>query len=204
MSRAIIAILRGIHPHEAKDIAAALITAGIDRIEVPTNSPDWAQSVEIMANAFGDQALIGAGTVLTTAQVDAVAQAGGQLIVSPNCDPQVIAHTKSLGLHSWPGVFTPTEAFAALRAGADGLKLFPGSMAGPSGLQALRAVLPAGTQVFAVGGAGPDNFDTWIEASADGFGIGSAIYKPGMKAEQVSKAAQNIVTAYDTALAGCR
>lgn len=201
MNRPLIAILRGIKPSEAVEIAAALLDAGIDRIEVPTNSPDPFDSIGKICNAFGDSALIGAGTILTTDQVDQVAAVGGKLIVSPNCDPAVIKHTKANGMQSWPGVFTPTEAFKALQAGADGLKLFPGSMAGPSGLQAMRAILPVGTQVFAVGGAGPENFDKWIAASADGFGLGSAIYKPGMTARDVGVAAKAIVTAYDAAIA---
>ena len=201
MNRPLIAILRGIKPSEAVEIAAALLDAGIDRIEVPTNSPDPFDSIGKICDAFGDSALIGAGTILTTDQVDQVAAVGGKLIVSPNCDPAVIKHTKANGMQSWPGVFTPTEAFKALQAGADGLKLFPGSMAGPSGLQAMRAILPVGTQVFAVGGAGPENFDKWIAASADGFGLGSAIYKPGMTARDVGVAAKAIVTAYDTAIA---
>ena len=201
MSRPLIAILRGIKPSEALEIAAALLDAGIDRIEVPTNSPDPYDSIGKIVDAFGKDALIGAGTILTTDQVDQVAAVGGKLIVSPNCDATVITHTKTRGMQSWPGVFTPTEAFTALQAGADGLKLFPGSMAGPSGLQAMRAILPVGTQVFAVGGAGPDNFDKWIAASADGFGLGSAIYKPGMTAKDVGVAAKAIVAAYDAAIA---
>jgi 2-dehydro-3-deoxyphosphogalactonate aldolase len=201
MNRPLIAILRGIKPSEAVEIAAVLLDAGIDRIEVPTNSPDPFDSIGKICDAFGDSALIGAGTILTTDQVDQVAAVGGKLIVSPNCDPAVIKHTKANGMQSWPGVFTPTEAFKALQAGADGLKLFPGSMAGPSGLQAMRAILPVGTQVFAVGGAGPENFDKWIAASADGFGLGSAIYKPGMTARDVGVAAKAIVTAYDAAIA---
>ena len=128
--------------------------------------------------------------------VEAVAAAGGKLIVSPNCNTDVIKRTKALGMQSWPGIFTPTEAFAALDAGADGLKLFPGKMAGPSGLAALRAVLPKGTPVYAVGGAGPDNFAEWIAASADGFGIGSALYKSGLTAEDVATRAAAIVAAY--------
>ena len=201
MNRPLIAILRGIKPSEAVEIAAALLDAGIDRIEVTTNSPDPFDSIGKICDAFGDSAVIGAGTILTTDQVDQVAAVGGKLIVSPNCDPAVIKHTKANGMQSWPGVFTPTEAFKALKAGADGLKLFPGSMAGPSGLQAMRAILPVGTQVFAVGGAGPENFDKWIAASADGFGLGSAIYKPGMTARDVGVAAKAIVTAYDAAIA---
>ena len=197
MSRPIIAILRGLTPDEAGPVGHALVQAGIDRIEVPLNSPDPLESIRILASDIGDRALIGAGTVLTPDQVDAVADAGGKLIVSPNCDVSVVQRAIALELQSWPGVFTPTEAFTALQAGATGLKLFPGSMAGPSGLAAMRAILPPGTQVYAVGGAGPENFDQWIKASADGFGIGSALYKPGVSVAEVSDHAQQIVAAYD-------
>ncbi len=200
MSRPIIAILRGLRPTEAEVVGQVLLEAGIDRIEVPLNSPDPLDSISILAAAYGDRALIGAGTVLTAEQVDAVANANGKLIVSPNCDTEVIRRTSELGLQSWPGVFTPTEAFAALNAGATGLKLFPGILAGPAGLSAVRAVLPKGTQVFTVGGAGPENFDQWIAASADGFGIGSALYKPGMELGEIADRANQIVAAYDTAV----
>ncbi|WP_171132835.1 MULTISPECIES: 2-dehydro-3-deoxy-6-phosphogalactonate aldolase [unclassified Ruegeria] len=201
MSRSLIAILRGLTPAEAVDVGQALIDAGIDKIEVPMNSPDPLDSIGALAQTFGDRALIGAGTVLSVEQVDGVASVGGKLIVSPNCDTEVIAHTAKLGLESWPGIFTPTEAFAALKAGATGLKLFPGVMAGTTGLAALRAVLPEGTQVYAVGGAGPENFGDWFKASADGFGIGSALYKPGMSVDDIATRAAQIVSAYDAALA---
>lgn len=197
MSRPIIAILRGVKPAEAVGIAGVILAAGIDKIEVPLNSPSPFNSINTIVKAYGDQALIGAGTVLTTAQVKQVRSAGGQLVVSPNCDPAVIAATIAEGMQSWPGVFTPSEALAALQAGATGLKLFPGDMAGPKGLKAMRAILPLGTQVYAVGGAAPDNFSKWIEASADGFGLGSAIYKPGDNLETVAAKAQAIVTAFD-------
>lgn len=201
MSRPIIAILRGIAPNEAAAVGAVLVDAGITRIEVPMNSPQPLQSISALASATRDaRALIGAGTVLTAAQVEGVANAGGRLVVSPNTDADVIARTVELKMESWPGVFTPTEAFAALKAGATGLKLFPGSMAGPSGLKALRAVLPEGTEVFAVGGAGPENFGDWLKASADGFGIGSALYKPGMALEEIGQRAAEIVAAYDEAV----
>lgn len=200
MSRALIAILRGVEPEEAIAMAEALIDAGIDRIEVPLNSPEPLRSIEAMVQSLGQQALIGAGTVLTTADVQQVASVGGRLIVSPNCDTEVIAQSCALNLQSWPGVFTPSEAFAALKAGATGLKLFPGSMAGPSGLSAMKAVLPRDKPVYAVGGAGPENFGDWIAAGADGFGIGSALFKPGYSVAEVTTRAADIVAAYDTAI----
>jgi len=139
--------------------------------------------------------------VLTTGEVEAVARAGGQLVVSPNCDTDVIARTRDLGLQSWPGFLTPTEAFAALGAGANGLKLFPAAQAEPAGLAAMRAVLPTDTPVYAVGGAGPGNFRDWLMAGANGFGIGSALFRPGMETAELAERATRIVAAYDEATA---
>ena len=198
MSRPLIAILRGIQPSEAVSIADVILEAGIDKIEVPLNSPNPFDSIRAIAKKYGNQALIGAGTVLTVAQVKQVRAAGGQLVVSPNCDPNVIRATIAEGMQSWPGVFTPSEALTALKAGATGLKLFPGDMAGPNGLKAMRAILPIGTKVYAVGGTAPDNFSQWVEASANGFGLGTAIYKPGDTAEIVTIKAGAIVKAYDS------
>ena len=197
--RPLIAILRGVTTAEAADMAKALVDAGITKIEVPLNSPTPFDSITAMKTAVGDTAMIGAGTVLSTGDVGRVRDAGGQIIVSPNCDQRVIVATKSAGLESWPGVMTPSECFLALKSGADGLKVFPASLLGPDGIKAIRAVLPEGTQVYAVGGAGPDNFGAWLAATADGFGIGSALFKPGMSVSDVAMRAKSVVAAYEVA-----
>lgn len=199
MTRNLVAILRGLTPSEAPAIGAALIEAGVTNIEVPLNSPDPLDSIAILQERFGKQARIGAGTVLTPDQVRAVAATGARLIVSPNCDPAVIAATKDAGMDSFPGVMTPTEAFAAIAAGCDALKLFPGELVGAKGLRAMAAVLPRDMPLYAVGGVSAENMGEWLAAGASGFGIGSSIYKPGDSAETVSQKARAIAAAWDAA-----
>jgi len=197
MSRPLIAILRGIERREAVGVAEVLIDAGIDRIEVPLNSPDPFESIGRMVEAHKDHATIGAGTVLTAEQVAHVCRVEGSLVVSPNCEKAVIKATKTLGMLSFPGVLTPTECFNALKWGADGLKVFPAFQMGTEGLKAMRAVLPAETQVYMVGGVGPDNFGEWLRAGANGFGIGSYLYKPGDSLADITAKALEIVAAWD-------
>jgi 2-dehydro-3-deoxyphosphogalactonate aldolase len=200
MSRNIIAILRGITLEEAEPVCEALLEAGLTTIEIPLNSPQPLQSIGILAKRFGSVATIGAGTVLTAQQVRDVTSAGGRIIVSPSFDAEVVNETKLRKLASWPGVLTPSECFAALKAGADGLKIFPCSVIGPAGVKAMRAVLPKQTLIYAVGGAGPTNFASWFAAGVNGFGIGTALYEPGRSVVELGQAAREIVEAYDAAL----
>lgn len=197
MSRNLIAILRGITPAEVLDHATALLDAGIEAIEVPLNSPEPWDSIARLLDRHGAQARIGAGTVLTVAQVQRLAGMGARLVVSPDCNPAVIAATRAAGMESWPGVMTPTECLSAVAAGATGLKLFPASIIGPGGLAAIRAVLPPALPVYAVGGAGPDDFAAWRAAGAAGFGLGSALYRPGQTPQQTAAAAATVVAAWD-------
>ncbi|MBU2935489.1 MULTISPECIES: 2-dehydro-3-deoxy-6-phosphogalactonate aldolase [Pacificibacter] len=197
MSRNIIAILRGVQPSEVHAIAQTLIAQGIDKIEVPLNSPDPFTSIETLVTKFQGQGTFGAGTVLTTEDVTRLADIGAQMIVSPNCHPEVIKATKAAGMLSFPGVMTPSECFAALDAGADALKFFPGELVGPVGLRAMRAVLPKDIDCFAVGGAKAENFGAWVQAGATGFGIGSALYRVGDTAADVAQKAADMVQAYD-------
>jgi 2-dehydro-3-deoxyphosphogalactonate aldolase len=181
----LVAILRGLTPAEALPVGQALVATGWGLIEVPLNSPQPLDSIAAMASAFPD-ALVGAGTVLNISDVQNVDAAGGQLIVSPNYNPAVVREAVRLGLVCMPGVMTASEAFAALEAGAAGLKIFPAEMITPAVVKALRAVLPPATVVFPVGGITIENMPAFLSAGANGFGIGSALYKPGMEAQQVS------------------
>ena len=190
----LIAILRGIQPSEALPVGQALVDAGWSLIEVPLNSPKPLDSIAAMASAF-PQTLIGAGTVLSTQDVREVHAAGGQLIVSPNFNPVVVREAVRLGLVCLPGVMTPSEAFAALQAGATGLKLFPAEMLTPAAVKALRAVLPGGALLFPVGGITLENMGAYLAAGAHGLGIGSALYKPAMAMQQLSKNAIEFIAA---------
>ena len=197
MTDRIIAILRGVRPDEVVAIAGALVDAGITRIEVPLNSPDPFDSIAKAARELGNTADIGAGTVIRPEDVDAVHEAGGTFIVSPNCDPAVIARASAHDMPAFPGVFTPTEAFAAIAAGAAGLKFFPAELLGPAGIKAMKAVLPADMPVYAVGGAGPDNFGAFLSSGCHGFGLGSFLYKPGMTPDDVRIRADAAVAALE-------
>ena len=195
--RHLIAILRGITTAEVVGVCEALADAGISMIEVPLNSPHAVRSIGVAADALSARARIGAGTVLTAANVDAVADAGGTFIVSPDTNPAVIERTRGRGLGSYPGVFSPSDAFTAIRAGATGLKFFPAEVLGPRGIRAMKAVLPPDLPLYAVGGANPDNFGEYFAAGCVGFGLGTYLYKPGMDINETAARAQAAVSAYD-------
>lgn len=191
----VIAILRGITPDEVIAVGRALMECGIHIIEIPLNSPEPLESIRRLSGDVGDKAIIGAGTVLRVSDVAAVKAAGGQLIVSPNTDPVVIAATVEAGMLSVPGYFTPTEAFVAIHAGAHAVKLFPAEAASPAVVKAQRAVLPTGFPLFIVGGVQPQDATKWLFAGASGFGLGGALYRPGYTAAQVHAAASQFVAA---------
>ncbi len=191
----LVAIIRGVTPDEVEAIGAAVFEAGIRIIEVPLNSPEPLRSIELLAAALGEDALIGAGTVLDAADVQRVRDIGGRLIVSPNTNPEVIAATVAAGMVSSPGYYTPSEAFAALRAGAHALKLFPAENATPAVLKAQKAVLPKDVPFLVVGGIKPDNMRPWLDAGASGFGLGGGLYQPGQSPDDTAAKARAYVAA---------
>ena len=191
----LVAIIRGVTPADAHDTAAALFEAGIRIIEVPLNSPDPFESIRIIADAFGDRALVGAGTVLELSGVNKVKEAGGRLIVSPNTNTDVIKAAVAAGLVSSPGYFTPSEAFAAIEAGAHSIKLFPAEAASPAVVKAQKAVLPGDIPLIVVGGVTPQSIPEWLAAGADGFGLGGGLYKPGQDAQTTLTKARDYVEA---------
>ena len=197
----IIAILRGVSPAEVVAVTQTLYDAGVRIVEVPLNSPEPFTSIDMLAKAFGDKMVVGAGTVLSEQDVNLLKEHGGQISVSPDCNPATIARAVALGLDPLPGVFTPTEAFAAIRAGAKHLKLFPAEAASPLTIKAWKAVLPKHVQVHAVGGVTPENMKDWLSAGASGFGIGSALYKQGMALSKISESAHTLVSAWKRARA---
>lgn len=201
LRRSLVAILRGVTPDSVEAIADVLIEAGFEAIEVPLNSPEPLVSIGRLATRHGDRALIGGGTILTPRAVDDVADAGGRLMVSPNFRRDVVERAAERGMVTMPGVFTASEAFAALDAGASGLKFFPAGALGTGGIAALRAVLPKDTVIGAVGGVGPETMPAYVAAGVTAFGLGTGLYRPGDDAETVRGRARAAVAAYDQAMA---
>ncbi|MBP0115276.1 MULTISPECIES: 2-dehydro-3-deoxy-6-phosphogalactonate aldolase [Bradyrhizobium] len=201
MKRPLVAILRGVRPEETEAIVGVLIEAGMTAIEIPLNSPDPFRSIAMAVKRAPSGVLIGAGTVLTTADVDRLNDVGGRLMVSPNVDTEVLARAHQHGMITMPGVFSPTEALLAMRSGASSLKFFPASVLGASGIAAIRAVLPSGVMIAAVGGVSDQNFAEYIDGGVTAFGLGSSLYKPGMSAADVAARAKVTVAAYDRAIA---
>ena len=193
----LVAILRGLEPERAAEVARTLFDAGFRILEVPLNRPGALQCIATIAALAPAGALIGGGTMLSVAHVDAVRTAGGRLMVAPNCNPAVIAHAAAQGMFVAPGVATPTEAFAALDAGATVLKLFPAEVIGTGGLKALRSVLPEGTGLWPVGGVTPASLAPWAQAGATGFGIGSQLFRPGMPVAEIGAVAREFVAAWE-------
>ena len=192
----LVAILRGIRPQEAVDIGVALVEAGFRLIEVPLNSPDPFTSIAALRQALPDEVLVGAGTVLDLAQIGQLCGCGGELVIMPHADLALIRAAKAAGLLCVPGIVSPTEAFAALAAGADALKIFPAELVTPAILKAMRAVLPKGIGLLPVGGIKPESLKPYVDAGATGFGLGSALYKPGMTVEQTASMARQFVAAW--------
>ncbi|WP_050626443.1 2-dehydro-3-deoxy-6-phosphogalactonate aldolase [Bradyrhizobium viridifuturi] len=202
MKRPLVAILRGVKPDEALGIVSALIEADMTAIEIPLNSPEPFRSIEIAAKRAPADVLIGAGTVLSASDVDRLHDAGGRLMVSPNVDVDVLRRAHDYAMVTMPGVFSPTEALLAARAGASGLKFFPASVLGASGISAIRAVLPADAMIAAVGGVSDQNFAEYVKAGIRAFGLGGSLYKPGMTAADVAARARLTIEAYDRAVQG--
>lgn len=202
LRRRLVAILRGLKPDEALDMASAIFEAGIEAIEVPLNSPDPFRSIALLAKSLPDTTLVGAGTVLTAAQVDELHGAGGRLLVSPNIDRSVMERAAHHGMVTMPGVFTPTEAFFALSLGASALKFFPASALGPKGISAIKAVLPRETIVGAVGGVSEKDFADYAKIGVSTFGLGSSLYSPGLTAAEVAGRARAAVAQWDSVFAG--
>ena len=202
MKYPLIAILRGLKPEEAEAVVGALIEAGLTAIEIPLNSPDPFRSIETAARIAPKNCLIGAGTVLSVEDVARLDEAGGRLMVSPNVDTDVIAAASARGMVTMPGVFTATEALLAAKAGATGLKFFPASALGAAGITAIRAILPTGLLIAAVGGVSDRNFRDYTTAGILAFGLGTSLYKPGMSAADVSERARLTLAAYDAAIGG--
>ncbi|MCY6382237.1 2-dehydro-3-deoxy-6-phosphogalactonate aldolase [Hoeflea prorocentri] len=197
LKRSLVAILRGLKPEETAEAVQALVDAGFEAIEIPLNSPEPFTSIKIAVDAAPAGCLIGAGTVLELADVERLAEAGGRLMVSPNVDPAVIRAASDCQMVTMPGVFTPTEALSAVKAGASGLKFFPASILGPSGITAIRAVLPAHVEIGAVGGVSHENYESYREAGIRTFGLGSSLYKPGMDTAEIARRARLSVETYD-------
>lgn len=200
MKRPLVAILRGVKPEETAGIVDALVESGMTAIEIPLNSPDPFRSIEIAVKKAPAGILVGAGTVLTIEAVDRLHEVGGRLMVSPNVDVDVIARARAHGMVTMPGVFTPTEALLAAKAGASSLKFFPASVLGAAGITAIRAVLPTETKIAAVGGVSDQNFADYVKAGVVAFGLGSSLYKPGMTAAEVAIRARATIDAYDRAV----
>ena len=192
-SKPLVAIIRGVKPEEAVAVAETMYEAGIRIIEVPLNSPDPFTSIKNIVNALGDKMIVGAGTVISKEQVHKLKEVDGQIVVSPNMNPEIIELTKELGMLSYPGVMTVSECFSAIEEGADGLKLFPADVTGMAFIKAVKVVLPKKVPILAVGGVNTDNMQAWLANGADGFGLGSSIYKPGMNLDEISERCSKIV-----------
>jgi 2-dehydro-3-deoxyphosphogalactonate aldolase len=199
LRRSLVAILRGIRPDEAEPIVGALIEEGFEAIEIPLNSPEPFRSIEAAVKLAPAGVLIGAGTVLDTADVDRLADTGARLMVAPNIEPEIVRHASTRGLVTMPGVLTPSEAIMALKAGASALKVFPANLIGPAGIQAISVVLPPETVIGAVGGVGERDFPAYAAAGIRTFGLGSSLYKPGLSAAEIRASARTIMSAYDIA-----